>query len=256
MLLRIVPRTASFTVAAWLAIAAPALGQAIAPTPSDAPPPDMPLVGAPSGGAPIGSNAEGWTIADVKVEATAGTTLAARDAAFRDGQRKALVQLLDRMGAVGQVDPGSVSDADLDSIVERFQVNSEQSSPGHYAATLTYVFRGEAVQALLAGQSPAAGAMVPTTASTGGELMPTTGVGGAGALNVLVPLSSPADWYDIQGRLTRLGGLVSVSVASLSAREVIVEIRGGTPDSLNPLLAREGLVLRQGDVLELVRLGN
>jgi hypothetical protein len=255
MLLRIAPRVGSFAVAAWLAVTASALGQAIAPTPSDAPPADAP-VAAPSGGAPIATTDEGWTIADVQVEATAGTTLAARDAAFRDGQRKALAQLLDRMGAVGQIEPASVSDADLDSIVERFQVNAEQSSPGHYAATLTYVFRGEAVRALLAGQSPAAGAMVPTTSSTGGDLMPTTGVGGVGALNVLVPLSSPADWYDIQARLTRLGGLVNVSVASLSAREVIVEIRGGTPDTLNPILAREGLVLRQGDIVELVRLGN
>jgi hypothetical protein len=241
-------------VAAWLAVAAPALGQATAPTPST-PPAETPA-GPPSGGAPIASSGEGWTIADVEVDATGGTTLAARDAAFREGQRKALAQLLDRMGATGRIDPASVSDADLDSIVERFQVNAEQSSPGHYAATLTYVFRGEAVQALLAGQSPASGAMMPTTASPGGDLMPTTGVGGGGALNVLVPLSSAADWYDIQGRLTRLGGLVNVSVASLSAREVIVEIRGGTPDSLNPILAREGLVLRQGDVIELVRLGN
>jgi hypothetical protein len=250
MLLRIAPRTVCLAVAALLAAAAPALGQAIEPTPA------APPAAAPSGGAPIANAAEGWTVADVKVDANAGTTLAAREAAFRDGQRKALAQLLERMAATGRIDPASVSDADLDSIVERFQVNAEQSSPGHYAATLTYVFRGEAVQALLAGQSPAAGAMVATTATTGGELMPTTGVGGAGALNVLVPLSTPADWYDIQARLTRLAGLVNVSIATLSAREVVVEIRGGTPDSLNPILAREGLALRQGDVLELVRLGN
>ncbi len=236
---------AAAVLGAALVSAAPVSAQPVEPT-------VQPTI---SGGAPIATSTEGYTIADVTVEATAGTTVAARDIAFREGQRKALARLLERLGATGRLDPAAVSDADLDAIVERFQVNAEQSSPGRYAATLTYVFRGPAVQALLSGAAPAI-ATAPGAGHDAGTLMPSTGVGAAGALNVLVPIQTAADWYDIQARLARLSGIVDAAVASLSAREVVIELRGGSAETLNPLLAREGLVLRPGPVaLELVRLG-
>ena len=116
------------------------------------------------GGAPIAGSASGYSVDNVAVEASAGNATEARAKAFAQGPRKGLQQLLQQIGA----DPARVSgmsDADVERLVQSFQVKSEQASPGHYSANLAYTFRSSGVQQLLAG----GGAAPPITATAPGH---------------------------------------------------------------------------------------
>lgn len=207
-----------------------------------------------TGGAVIGGGGSGYSVEGIAVQATAGNATDARTKAFAQGPRKALQQLLQQIGA----DPGRVSgmsDADVERMVERFQVQSEQTSPGHYAATLAYTFRTSSVQQFLGGGAPAA------TVGTmpGGSAQSSQGQTFApqGHVTVMVPIAAPADWYDIQGRLTRLGSLVSSSIVSLTSRQAVLELRfPGDQSQLNQILGQQGLSVQQGaQALELRRVG-
>ena len=91
-----------------------------------------------------------YTIPGIAVEATADTTDLARDIAFSDGQRQAAAALFQRLGvAPAQLDPATLSDLDLAGLVQSFQIASERTSPGRYAADLTVRFRPDAVRSLL-----------------------------------------------------------------------------------------------------------
>lgn len=207
------------------------------------------------GGAPIAGSASGYSVDNVAVEASAGNATEARTKAFAQGPRKGLQQLLQQIGA----DPARVSgmsDADVERLVQSFQVKSEQASPGHYAATLAYTFRSSGVQQLLAG-----GGAAPSVAATGPGTVPGTppqpGFEARGSVTVTVPIAAPADWYDVQGRLTRLGGMVSSSLVSLTARQAVLELRfPGDQTQLNQILSQQGLAVQQGtQALELHRTG-
>lgn len=235
-------------IGSTLALAATLLCAGLAPVRAQAP-----------GGAPIAGSASGYSVDNVAVEASAGNATEARTKAFAQGPRKGLQQLLQQIGA----DPNRVtgmSDADVERLVQSFQVKSEQASPGHYAATLAYTFRSSGVQQLLAG----GGAAPPATATAPGTApgtMPGTsaqpGFAARGSVTVTVPIAAPADWYDVQGRLTRLGGMVSSSLISLTARQAVLELRfPGDQTQLNQILSQQGLAVQQGaQALELHRTG-
>lgn len=109
------------------------------------------VLAARDGGAQIQPAAAAvYTVPGIAVEATAETTDLARDSAFADGQRQAAAALFQRLG-VGptQVDPATLSDADLAGLVQGFQIDNERTSPGRYVAELTFRFRPEAVRAML-----------------------------------------------------------------------------------------------------------
>ncbi|MGF6231297.1 hypothetical protein QFZ27_005252 [Inquilinus ginsengisoli] len=209
------------------------------------------------GGAPIAGSTSGYSVDNVAVEASAGNATEARAKAFAQGPRKGLQQLLQQIGA----DPNRVSgmsDADVERLVQSFQVKSEQASPGHYSANLAYTFRSSGVQQLLAGSSQDHIAALPGTApGTAPQPGATPGFEARGSVTVTVPIAAPADWYDVQGRLTRLGGVVSSSLVSLTARQAVLELRfPGDQTQLNQILAQQGLTVQQGaQALELHRAG-
>lgn len=209
------------------------------------------------GGAPIAGSASGYSVDNVAVEATAANATEARTKAFAQGPRKGLQQLLQQIGA----DPARVSgmsDADVERLVQSFQVKSEQASPGHYAATLAYTFRSSGVQQLLAGSSQDHIATLPgTPPGTLPQPGAAPGFEARGSVTVTVPIAAPADWYDVQGRLTRLGGVVSSSLVSLTARQAVLELRfPGDQTQLNQILSQQGLTVQQGaQALELHRSG-
>jgi hypothetical protein len=209
------------------------------------------------GGAPIAGSASGYSVDNVAVEASAGNATEARAKAFAQGPRKGLQQLLQQIGA----DPNRVSgmsDADVERLVQSFQVKSEQASPGHYSANLAYTFRSSGVQQLLAGSSQDHVATLPGTApGTAPQTGATAGFEARGSVTVTVPIAAPADWYDVQGRLTRLGGVVSSSLVSLTARQAVLELRfPGDQTQLNQILSQQGLTVQQGaQALELHRAG-
>jgi len=212
------------------------------------------------GGAPIAGSASGYSVDNVSVEASAASATEARTKAFAQGPRKALQQLLQQIGA----DPARVSgmsDADIERLVQSFQVKSEQTSTGHYAATLAYTFRSSGVQQLVAGApaAPPVAATVPPGSQPGTVPQPGAAPNftARGSVTVTVPIAAPADWYDVQGRLTRLGGVISSSLISLTARQAVLELHfPGDQTQLNQILAQQGLTVQQGaQALELHRTG-
>jgi hypothetical protein len=227
MLLRMA--TALMLGAAIAVSAVSARGQTVTPTPAA---PQTPSVAQAANGS--------YVVTGVAVETTGATAAAARDEAFVVGQREALRILLGSL----EVDPSradTVARGDLEAMVERFQVLSEQTAPGRYTATLGYTFRASAVDALL-GSGPAG-----TAALTGAP----------NAINVLVPVSGSAEWFQVQSRLSRLPPQITSTVVSLSASEVVLEIRfPGDQGQLVPVLAQVGLTLQQGtQALELRQTG-
>ena len=108
------------------------------------------LMFAPTGVAAQTSGSELFLVEGVAVDATGDTTEIARNLAFTQGERQALATLLERLGvSAGQIDPQSLSEAELAGLVQSFQVVSERTSPGHYVGQLTYQFRPEAVRSML-----------------------------------------------------------------------------------------------------------
>ncbi|MGE5201090.1 MAG: DUF2066 domain-containing protein [Acidobacteriota bacterium] len=107
-------------LAAMLLLAAPALGQGR--------PPSL------------------YTVSDVAVDATAQTALKARDTARLDGERRALRQLLERLTAKEDWNRlPKASDAELEDLLQDFEVVTEKSSAVRYIATMTFRFQREAV---------------------------------------------------------------------------------------------------------------
>lgn len=234
-------------IGSTLALAAAVLCAGLAPVRAQTPTP---------GGAPIAGSSSGYSVDNVAVEATAANATEARTKAFAQGPRKALQQLLQQIGA----DPGRVSgmsDADVERLVQSFQVKSEQTAPGRYAATLAYTFRSAGVQQLLGSGAPQITTTTPGAPGTLPQPGAAPGFAARGSVTVVVPIAAPADWYDVQGRLTRLGGMVSSSLVSLTARQAVLELRfPGNQTQLNQILAQQGLAVQQGaQSLELHRTG-
>ena len=99
--------------------------------------------------------AEPFTITGVAVDVTAATASAARDQAFADGAREALARLIaDLAGASPAVDAAALSAEEIAVLIQAFEVEEERSSPGRYRATLTYIFREDAIRGLLGPDIP------------------------------------------------------------------------------------------------------
>lgn len=91
-----------------------------------------------------------FTVADIPVDATATSAVAAREAARADGQRRAFRVLLERLTLVA--DRGRlprVGDQQLTEMVRDFEVANERSSAVRYLASYTFRFRPDAVRKLL-----------------------------------------------------------------------------------------------------------
>ena len=91
-----------------------------------------------------------YTISNVTVDATSQSAVQARDVARADGERRAFRTLMERLTL--KQDWGRlprVTDSDLVSLVQDFEVTSERSSTVRYIATLTFRFRAEPVRRLL-----------------------------------------------------------------------------------------------------------
>jgi hypothetical protein len=111
--------------------------------------------GAPALGQPADEGGDAYTVTGVEVDVSAETTTAARDRAFAEGRRLAAAELFRRLG-IEAVDPAGLESADLDRILQGFQVEEESLAPGRYIATLTYVFLPAEVRALARSRGAAA----------------------------------------------------------------------------------------------------
>lgn len=97
-----------------------------------------------------GSFQDVYTVSDVDVDVTAVSAAAARDEAITEAQRKAFLQLFQRLTPEGTPVP-QVTDAQVAPLVQDFEVQRERSSSVRYLATFTVRFRPDAVRSMLEG---------------------------------------------------------------------------------------------------------
>src|SRR5437868_6806399 len=93
-----------------------------------------------------------YTIGGVEVDVTAADAIQARQQGIREAQRRAVKMLVERMVAAddrAKVPPAD--DARLDGMVRGVEFARERSSTNRYIATLSVVFKAEAVKAWLGG---------------------------------------------------------------------------------------------------------
>ena len=89
-----------------------------------------------------------YNISDVAVDVTADSAAKARDQAIAEAQRTAFTQLLDRLGVETSVG-AKLSDNDLATLVQNFEVHNERTSAVRYIGNFAVQFRPTAVRSFL-----------------------------------------------------------------------------------------------------------
>lgn len=93
---------------------------------------------------------DAFTVAGIRVDATATSAVAAREAARVDGERRAFRTLLERLTlAADRSRLPRLADQRLTEMVRDFEVANERSSAVRYLADYTFRFRAEDVRRLL-----------------------------------------------------------------------------------------------------------
>jgi hypothetical protein len=90
-----------------------------------------------------------YTMSGVTVDVTAASAAAAREKAIFDGQRTALIQLMEKLQASKGFDPVKLSDNKIAALVRSFEITSEKASAVRYIATMNVRFKPRAVVNLL-----------------------------------------------------------------------------------------------------------
>ena len=104
----------------------------------------------PSSIVPTTARDEIFVVRNIYVDATADTTALAREQAFADGRAVAFSQLVSRLAVdSGQLDEDTLTDEDITSLLQAFEVNDERTTTGRYIANLTFAFDPAAVRSLL-----------------------------------------------------------------------------------------------------------
>jgi hypothetical protein len=135
-----------------------------------------------TGPAPAQESDEAYS-ATVKVDATADSAAAAREAARIDGQRRALAAVIERLsGASETAKPPKLDDKAITDMVASFEVANEHMSAVRYVADYTFHFRPSKVRRLVrVVETPPAdsGSKSPPDKSPGdsGGKSPAEGVG-------------------------------------------------------------------------------
>jgi Uncharacterized protein conserved in bacteria (DUF2066) len=93
--------------------------------------------------------------ATVKVDATADSAGAAREAARIDGQRRALGAVIERLSGSAEAKPPKLDDKTITDMVDSFEVANERMSAVRYVADYTFHFRPSKVRRLVRVTEPA-----------------------------------------------------------------------------------------------------
>ena len=93
-------------------------------------------------------NASVYNVSDVAVDVTADSAAKARDQAISQAQHTAFTQLLERLGSDASVG-AKLSDNDLSTLVQNFEVRNERASAVRYIGTFAVQFRPLAVRNFL-----------------------------------------------------------------------------------------------------------
>lgn len=102
-----------------------------------------------------------YTVTDVPVDITADNAAHARDEAIVQAQRAALAELVEHVGA--NQSANKISDDDLATLVQSFEVQDEHASSVRYIGTYTVQFRPAATHDYLASHGGTSFVAIPKT---------------------------------------------------------------------------------------------
>ncbi len=206
---------------------------------------------APAPVPPAPAPGQEFTVAEVEIDRSAATGLAARDAAIVEAQRTAFRRLMERMVPRERLAAlPRVTERQIGDMVDHFEIQRERITGTRYAASFTVAFRPEAVQAYLGRGDPAQGAAVPTPGAAPGAapVAPAT-TGAEQRYTVRVALRSMADLVRVQRQLEGVAGLRRAEQTSLSVGEATFDLTfSGNEAALRDALARQDLALGRDPV--------
>ena len=183
--------------------------------------------------------------ATVRVDATADSAAAARELARVDGQRRALVLLIDRLS--GATDSGKLTKLDdktITDMVESFEVADERMSAVHYLADYTFHFRPSKVRRLVhtADSAPTEANSKPAIVEGGGKPLIVLPVFKDSARSML--WDDPNAWRDAWGQRSAETGPTRLTVPLGDASDLATIDAGraeaGKPDALAAIAQRNG----------------
>jgi hypothetical protein len=202
-----------------------------------------------------GDQSEGFA-ATVRVDATADSAAAAREAARVDGQRRALVLVIDRASSSGSADSAKLAKLDdktITDMVESFEVANERMSAVRYLADYTFHFRSSKVRRLIHTDSPPPEAANKPLAVEGSSGKPLAAEGSGKPLTVLpvyrdaasaVLWDDPNAWRAVWEQRSADSGPVRLIVPLGDASDVAVidaaRAEAGKPDALAAIARRNG----------------
>jgi hypothetical protein len=138
--------------------------------------------------------------ATVKVDATADSAAAAREAARIDGQRRALAAVIERLSGSSETKPAKLDDKAITDMVASFEVANERMSAVRYIADYTFHFRPSKVRRLVrVTDNVAVETGSKNTAESAGKTPPDTGNRPATVLPVYRDGTSLTLWDDPNG---------------------------------------------------------
>src|SRR6516164_3663091 len=186
---------------------------------------------------------EGFS-ATVRVDATADNVAAARELARVDGQRQALVLVIDRLsGSSDSAKLPKLDDKTITDMVESFEVANERMSAVRYLADYTFHFRPSKVRRL-----------VHTSESTAAEAANRPAVEGGGKPLIVLPVykdsartvlwDDPNAWREAWGQRSADSGAIRLTVPLGDASDLAIIDAGraeaGKPDALTAIAQRNG----------------
>jgi Uncharacterized protein conserved in bacteria (DUF2066) len=187
---------------------------------------------------------EGFS-ATVRVDATADSVAAARELARIDGQRRALVLVIDRLsGSTDSAKLPKLDDNTVTDMVESFEVANERMSAVRYLADYTFHFRPSRVRRLVhsADSAPAEANSRPAVDESGSKPVIVLPVYKDSARTVL--WDDPNAWREAWGQRSAGSGLIRLTVPLGDANDLAIIDAGraeaGNPDALTAIAQRNG----------------
>ena len=184
--------------------------------------------------------------ATVKVDATADSAAAARELGRVDGQRRALMQVIDRLSgsSADSSKPPNLDDKTITDMVESFEVANERMSAVHYLADYTFHFRASKVRRLMhiADRAPSDASGKPSVVEGGGKPLVVLPVYKDSARTVL--WDDPNAWREAWTRRSADSGAARLTVPLGDAGDLAIIDSGraeaGKSDALTAIAQQNG----------------
>ena len=172
----------------------------------------------------------GFRVGGIVVEETAADAVTARTAALATGRRVAWERFLDREGPEA-ARLRHLPERELDRLIEGFEVGEEEITARRYRATLTVLFRPEAVRALFARE-----------------------LGPGETVEVRARFASPGEWAELRRRLAAVPIVSRVELRGLAADEarLALTLFGGATRAKSALAAAGLMLKTEGEGRSLV----